>query len=65
MSDKEKEVFDQEINPEEMKAATGGEIDKDGVNCIQELYRNIYERKPFPNCPATMESRRCHDNDGR
>ena len=75
----EKEVFEQEIDKEELENVTGGDKDTfvcsvnqnfnvDGsssnTNCVKDHERNIYEGSGFPNCAATVEdSSWCGTND--
>lgn len=72
MSDQEKKVFSQEINREDLKAATGGKGGNDVVrcaepqtkNCISEYNRSMYGGKGFPNCASTVEDGSdCWNND--
>lgn len=70
MSDQEKKVFSQELNRDDLKAATGGThdywkcADPQTSNCISEQYRKMYGGKGFPNCAATVEDGSdCGNND--
>lgn len=56
MSDKEKEVFDQELSSEELKKVAGGGRDDNGSNCTQYHTRPIGYGSSFPNCAATVEA---------
>ena len=65
MKKKEEAVFAQELNDEELKAATGGRCDNNssGQNCTSDGMRDIYWGG-FPNCAATVESGSwCWSND--
>ena len=53
LSDKEKEVFDQEVEKEELSEVNGGKLF--GHNCDKTHHRDIYGGKGFPNCAATVE----------
>ena len=75
----EKEVFEQEINKEELENVTGGDKDtfvcsvnqnfnagygSSNENCVTNHERNIYGGNGFPNCGATVEdSSWCGSND--
>lgn len=64
MSDKE--VFEQEIDNDELENVSGGyEIkDSDENNCTRYHIRNIYAGSGFPNCAAGVEDGSlCSTND--
>ena len=71
MAEKEKEVFEQEVSPEELDNVAGGNAftsgDSDRTNCTKDHYRKIYgaNGRKFPNCAATVgDGSNCWDNDG-
>ena len=61
MSDKEKKVFSQELDRDDLKATTGGK--NDGSSCGETQYANCtnYHERPmyggrgFPNCASSVE----------
>lgn len=65
----EKDVFNQNVSEEELKAAAGGNLQDDDcgepqqVRCHHNFTRDIYEGG-FPNCAATVEDGSwCGSND--
>lgn len=69
MSEKEKKVFNQEVNEEELDRVSGGFLANE--NCVETDTRSIYVRytndgvwSDFPNCAATVEDGSlCDTND--
>ena len=61
MSDKEKKVFSQELDRDDLKATTGGKTDgwscdaTQYANCINENDRPMYGGRGFPNCASSVE----------
>ncbi|MBE5999418.1 MAG: hypothetical protein E7237_07395 [Sarcina sp.] len=61
MTEKERQIFEQELSREELEAISGGfhqrktdKPDADTDDCTSLLNRDIYE-DGFPNCTATVE----------
>ena len=60
-NDKEKRVFSQEVNRDDLNAATGGAQNDwecqatQTLNCLKHHYREIHGGKGFPNCANTVE----------
>ncbi len=54
MTDQEKEVFEQEVSPQEMELVSAGDRGNK-TNCEQCVERDIYGGEGFPNCASSAE----------